>query len=53
MRARHPCLGRLQLRGAQSHDSSKIQSDIVEPDSVSVWSAMHKGCNYHGRGAES
>jgi len=53
MRAERLCLGCLQLRGAQSHDDSKARSDIVEPDSGSVRSAMHKRRNHHGRRAES
>ena len=52
MRAERLCLGRLQLRGAQSQDNSKARIDIVESDSGCVWSALHERCNRHGRREE-
>jgi hypothetical protein len=45
MRARDPCLGSLQLRGAHRHDNYKARIDIVESDSGCVWSALHERRN--------
>jgi hypothetical protein len=52
MRARDPCLGSLQLRGAQTHDNSEARIDIVESDGGCVWSALHERCDRHGRREE-
>jgi hypothetical protein len=52
MRAERPCLGRLQFRGAPSHDDSKARSDIVESDRGSVRSALYEGRHRHRSQAE-
>jgi hypothetical protein len=52
MRAERLFVGRLQFRGAPSHDDSKARSDIVESDSGSVRSALHQRGHHHRRRAE-